>query len=617
MKNLTSGIEFFPRQHILPILLLLGLAFQYSPSISQTQADQAPPPEGPEQFYARSDRPYYILGEHVWYQVYAFFQNSNLAHSRIVYAEIIDPTGEIVLQQKLKFNQLTASGDFQLETHWNPGWYRIRVYSKWNQNFSPPAYYSHSILVLNIPNDSESFASQSILNTKTLSSSSYQISGQQGIKLTLNKEVFAPRETISLDIRLDNPANSPTSANVSVSVVQLGYFGESLQSQPSLKDLKERPASSFEKTGSQAIPEDRFQVPFRLSDADGQPVTSSFIEGIIHQSGKVNYTKSINGEGIISFGEVYDKSTIQFFDPNPFDIHPRLKVRLVEQVPDLPALSPDMRAFPDYQEIQAYQQRYVQDLILDKLYNTSSVFALTPTPTPYVERTPDLTIEIDDFIQFEDIFHFLGEAVLSVQIKKPPKRFKSVITFSKGPHEGEMFIFPIYSQGNFTEPQQLQYVVPVMFSVNDYLFYDPDLLLDVEWKNVEAIQLYRVLETLQFQFGPAGKSGIMGMVTRDRKTPPSIVNAAHNMVFQGFHIPESYPNPLYESEENETSKIPDFRPVNYWSSNIFVPPLGSANEVNFSAIDATGWYLIRIEGVSSTGEPVWAEKRFQVRLPSE
>ncbi|MEM7370706.1 MAG: hypothetical protein AAF587_18985 [Bacteroidota bacterium] len=589
----------------LMILPLLGL--------SQTRTNF----EVPEQFYARTDRPYYILGEHLWYQVYGLFQSNEFLQSKVIYADLISPEGNIIHTQKLKMNQANAMGDFVVETHWNPGWYRIRIYSKWNMNFSPPPTYTLSFPVLNIPSSLPDALPKDSIPPSQLVQSPPQIelAGENGLAISLNQDSYSPRSTVLLDLGLKDPNHPLTSANVSISVVQLAFFKEMLQNQQRIKDVVPLEFSSYQRNTKYYPPEQNFQVNMKLTSETDKPITSNFIQGVVMQSGKMNYTQSHNGRAKIQFGEIYGSSPIQFFDPNPFAIHPRLKATLIEEDLPLPDPEPLVRPLPSNSGIQLYYQSYVDKLIIEKLYNTTEAFAPTTLSYPMLKRVPSFSIDTEDYIQFEDIFHFIGEAILSIQIKRPPKRFKSVVPFTKGPMAGKMFSFPIYSQGNYTEPQELQYVVPMMYSVNDYLFYDSDLLLDLEWDNVESVELYRVLEHLQFQFGPAGKSGVLGIRTKDRKTPRTIQNANHNIVFQGFHIPNTFQNPIYEDSEQEVSKIPDFRPINYWNPIVFVPPAGST-KLQFSTIDAPGWYLIRVEGVTNFGEPIWAEKLYQVSLPS-
>lgn len=587
---------------------------------AQSNKPDTPLPNSPEQFYARTDRPFYILGERVWYQVYTLFQTNESVQSKVIYADIISPEGDIVLRQKLKMTQANAMGDFELETHWNPGWYRIRLYSKWNMSFDPPQTFTFSFPVLNIPADvPDLLAADSLTQSPQLPDTpgmQWHEDHAQGIEVVLEQDVYSPRSPITVGIQLKDPQRPLTSGNVSVSVMQLAFFEEFLQTQEGIKGVKSISQDSYQRGNILYEPEKKFRVKMELKSAANKAISSNFIQGVVMQSGKMNYTKSRDGIANIEFGEIYGSSPIQFFDPNPFAIHPRLSAKLIEE--SLPLSNPDplIRALPHSTGTRLYYQSYVDNLLADKLYQTSDVFAPTRLSYPILERTPSYSIQTEDYIQFEDIFHFIGEAILSIQIKKPPKRFKSVVPFTRGPMAGKMFTFPIYSEGNYSEPAALQYVVPMMYSVNDYLFYDSDLLLDLEWDNVESVELYRVLEHLQYQFGPAGKSGVLGFRTKDGKTPRSIQNAKHNIIFQGFHIPSKYQNPQYSSTGQAVSKIPDYRPVAYWNSSVFVPPNGPIH-LTFSSIDAPGWYLIRVEGVNNYGDPIWADKLYQVVLPSD
>lgn len=613
MTNLTTGrlaldggSSSARDMHV--ILLLFFLSFLPNLSIGQTGEDH------PEQLYGRTAQPYYILGEQVWYQVYALFEQDAASLSKIIYAEVIDPSGSIVLSQKLKMNQMTAAGDFRLNTDWNPGRYNIRVYSKWNLNFSPPSSYMIPFMVMNIPNDIPSEEQTSQLVQALSQESTYQPDLGKGIRTSLDQEIYRPRDPITLEIGLE--AQTLASATVSISVTQLQYFEEAMADLPSLSMIEKAAPETYERISIEYPREQLFSIPISLTASSGQTFSSSFIEGIVHQSGKLNYTRVLDGIGKIEFNDVYGTSTIQFFDPNPFDTHPRLTAEIIEETLNLPDPPLSTEPIPDYAGMERYKAAYIQNLVLDKIFDVSTVFKPHTQPTPSHQRTPSLQFIVDEFIQFEDIFHFISEAILSIQIKKPPKRFKSAMPFTKGPMKGKMFSFGVYSETNNTEPIQLQYVTPMMYSVNDYLFYESDLILDLEWDNIESIELYRILEYLQFEFGPAGKSGVLGFRTKDGKTPLSIIRAAHNIQFQGYHIPSIYTNPLFVQANQGESKVPDYRPVNYWNPNVFISTQ-EPSKLKFSAIDAPGWYLIRAEGVTNQGQPVWTEQRFEVRLQSE
>ena len=60
-------------------------------------------------------------------------------------------------------------------------------------------------------------------------------------------------------------------------------------------------------------------------------------------------------------------------------------------------------------------------------------------------------------------------------------------------------------------------------------------------------------------------------------------------------------SPVYETEKQSASHLPDFRTVLYWSPDIYTDAAGKAN-VNFYTSDQPGKYIGVVQGISASGK---------------
>ncbi|MCB0633109.1 MAG: TonB-dependent receptor plug domain-containing protein [Lewinella sp.] len=114
-------------------------------------------------------------------------------------------------------------------------------------------------------------------------------------------------------------------------------------------------------------------------------------------------------------------------------------------------------------------------------------------------------------------------------------------------------------------------------------------------------------------FGRNGANGVIAIYTRQGanapqavKRPPGIINFRYG----GFYKAREFYAPDY-STRKEIHIKPDYRTTLFWAPNLFTSE-GKA-EVSFYTCDHTGNYRLRVEGITSRGVPVFAEKTFRVK----
>lgn len=106
-----------------------------------------------EKVYLHFDNTAYRLGETIRFKAYIVTaENNSLSNlSKVLYAEILSPYGDIMETKKYKIEDGTAHGDFILRDSLYAGYYEIRAYTRCMFNFGPETVFSRVFPVLDDP----------------------------------------------------------------------------------------------------------------------------------------------------------------------------------------------------------------------------------------------------------------------------------------------------------------------------------------------------------------------------------------------------------------------------------------------------------------------------------
>ncbi len=105
-----------------------------------------------EKIYAHVDKPLYTQGEDIWFKLYVC---DGITHkpsqiSNVVYAELIDPKGNIKKRLTLPVKNGGAKGDYHLDNDDPGGIYKIKAYTSWLKNFGESYFFTKEITVQKI-----------------------------------------------------------------------------------------------------------------------------------------------------------------------------------------------------------------------------------------------------------------------------------------------------------------------------------------------------------------------------------------------------------------------------------------------------------------------------------
>ncbi len=118
-----------------------------------------------EKVYLQFDNTSYYTGETIWFKAFVVNASTlNEARSKVLYVDLVAPTGELLKQQKLKVENGQADGSFVLKDpstgqarslrgilNYPSGFYEIRAYTSYMLNFSEETVFSRVFAVYEKP----------------------------------------------------------------------------------------------------------------------------------------------------------------------------------------------------------------------------------------------------------------------------------------------------------------------------------------------------------------------------------------------------------------------------------------------------------------------------------
>ena len=101
----------------------------------------------PEKIYVQTDKPYYSIGDDIWYAAYLVngVTHKKSDKSAIIYVELINDKDSIVSKNRLHTYDISAAGEFEIKEEWKPGNYLLRAYTNYMRNSNPDYFFKKEI----------------------------------------------------------------------------------------------------------------------------------------------------------------------------------------------------------------------------------------------------------------------------------------------------------------------------------------------------------------------------------------------------------------------------------------------------------------------------------------
>jgi len=200
-------------------------------------------------------------------------------------------------------------------------------------------------------------------------------------------------------------------------------------------------------------------------------------------------------------------------------------------------------------------------------------FYRSSTDSTWFFGKPSKTYKLDDYTRFATMEEVLREYVSSITVTK---------------RQGKFIIRAYDGDQMLGEPLILLDGIP-LFDADKLFKWDP-----LRIKKLDVITQNYVYRSVMF-------NGIMSFTTY-KGDGSSIEIDPHAVIldYEGLQLQRKFYSPVYDTEEQINSTIPDFRTTLYWNPKVNTGLAGKAS-LTFYTGDKTGQYIGVIEGITTDG----------------
>ncbi|MGY4383468.1 hypothetical protein ACVWYN_000487 [Pedobacter sp. UYP24] len=254
-----------------------------------------------EKVYLHLDKPYYALGDTIWFKAYVTTGSSHQlsAISGALHVDLITEKDSIVRSLKLPLAAGMSLGDFVLEDELREGSYRIRAYTQWMRNAGEDYFFDHTFTVGSPVSEEvigRSDYRYQTVDDKSVLTATLQYTDEQGKPL--------PGRNVAYDIMIDQQraysksAKTDQQGNITVKI--------SNENQADLRGAYIRTRIGSETaSGKKEVTKD-FPIKAGLAQSDVQffPESGNLINGV---TSKVAFKATgIDGAGLGVTGKILD-----------------------------------------------------------------------------------------------------------------------------------------------------------------------------------------------------------------------------------------------------------------------------------------------------------------------
>lgn len=188
--------------------------------------------------------------------------------------------------------------------------------------------------------------------------------------------------------------------------------------------------------------------------------------------------------------------------------------------------------------------------------------------------------KLDDYTRFPLMEEVLREYVKGVRVRKKDEHF--ILRTLNGPKN---LVFE-------NDPLLLLDGVPV-FNADKIMEFDP-----LKIKSAEVV-------TNLYQYGNFTLDGILSFKTYKNDLAGFQFDPGTVMLdYEGLQLRKEFFSPIYDNLASQQMRTPDFRNLLVWIPELSINE--NTNEIIFYSSDSPGNYQAVLQGISSTGEPIFA-----------
>lgn len=208
--------------------------------------------------------------------------------------------------------------------------------------------------------------------------------------------------------------------------------------------------------------------------------------------------------------------------------------------------------------------------------NKLKQFRLPVADTNAFYFTPDYSYLLDNYVRFTTMEEILREYVAPVAVRRRGTRYQ----------------LPVFDElrRQFFESMPLILLdgVPI-FDVDKFMQYDP-----LKIRKLEVMSQTYFLGNMLFQ-------GVVNCITYNGDLTGYELDPHATVIdYEGLQLQRDFYSPVYETQQQVDSRLPDFRNLLYWSPEVKTNEKGK-QDISFYTSDLPGKYAVVLQGLTAEG----------------
>lgn len=507
------------------------------------------------------DKDFYVSGETIWFKLY--LPHAPVGKEIAIKASLLDQHGMIIHSYFCNTNGFRyISGKVDLPFDLVSNWYQL-IFS----NFDPKIRLENLLAGVHIPvyNDLSPYPPLNTMKPVVQTVEKFQ----NNLRIIPGRELIKPRQEMELELILTDSADIPLSGNASITILDetLNKVHEDIHTLYSgFPDGKIEYNSVF-----------NFDFKCDILNSGNREYIGIFFK----ESYKFRYLSSLGN----TFTLVHDpfsgeKESQEIFISNFNQTITKSSIAL-EPITSILPFNSKIKEYLDWSSLRK---------------KTISIFpqVTSATSRPIVRSepkeipTPDRSIEVTKYDEFEDMFTFFKE--LSTPLKfKPDKNKRNFATIYNTDLSSDLEGKP-------------------KFIIDGIITDRADWIARLPMGMIKKVDIYFNTKTLLNFFGMIGKSGMVIIQTKAKLTwPDSIPRFGYKL--NGFlPVQETFE---IKKEQVSSAKVPLFMPVIYWNASVPIDAQGKA-KIKFFHSDDQGVFLIKAISTDAKGNLANANAKYRV-----
>lgn len=546
-----------------------------------------------EYILVQTDRDIYISGEQLFFRLSVLDSATHklTETSNIAYLVLRDSASRHVADICMKLKNGIACGNIYLHDTLSSGPYQVVAFTNLMKNEGEAAYFTKTLFIANqfdkqfgvktaaAKTGSDNFAEDLDENTQT---------GKPVLKIITDKKQYTRNEQIRMTVEFPTVSNS-VSSSISISVHELTpYF------QPEGKPR-------FKQTSVTADP-NSVSYRYYLPETKGRILQGKIVEKQSSTAAK-NYRVLLSAadsatnmqyadtdsSGCFHFllGDYYTGKDLFIRNSTKLPGH-ESRIETQDQF-ELKSLFTASRITLD-KSLQAYL-KHSQDIVyVQKNYGLQPKVSELQQPAvnvqvPALYYQPHYRIFPSEYVPLPDFSEIARELLPTVRLRKQKEGITLTVTD--------------LNHHQFFENAPAIFLNGVMIAdINSILPMGSDML-----ERIEVVNSKVVYGSFMFE------NGILALFTKDKLTrdfyrDAMLFRTEPYVPFTGMEVPANL--------LQKTKSTPNFRQLLYWNPDLSLKG-NQKHEIEFSASELTGTYIIKAEGIASTGEFLSTTTVFTVR----